>query len=57
MLANKGPKSFISGANVRLGEVLRTVNRKPISGLKETSDTLLVENIDFSKEKPLAGIN
>ena len=36
---------------------LRTVNRKPISGLKETSDTLLVENIDFSKEKPLAGIN
>lgn len=27
MLANKGPKSFISGANVRLGDVLKTVNR------------------------------
>ncbi len=27
MLANKKPKSFISGANVRLGEVLKTVNR------------------------------
>jgi hypothetical protein len=27
MLANASPKSFISGANVRLGEVLKTVNR------------------------------
>jgi len=27
MLANSSPKSFISGANVRLGEVLKTVNR------------------------------
>lgn len=27
MLANNDPKSFISGANVRLGEVLKTVNR------------------------------
>ncbi|ROI12359.1 DUF262 domain-containing protein [Kaistella haifensis] len=27
MLANSAPKSFISGANVRLGEVLKTVNR------------------------------
>ncbi len=27
MLANKGPRSFISGANVRLGDVLKTVNR------------------------------
>lgn len=27
MLANATPKSFISGANVRLGEVLKTVNR------------------------------
>ena len=27
MLANNNPKSFISGGNVRLGEVLKTVNR------------------------------
>ncbi len=27
MLANSNPRSFISGANVRLGEVLKTVNR------------------------------
>ncbi len=27
MLANEEPKSFISGANVRLGDVLKTVNR------------------------------
>ncbi|NBB31123.1 DUF262 domain-containing protein [Cellulophaga sp. BC115SP] len=27
MLANSNPKSFISGANVRLGDVLKTVNR------------------------------
>ncbi len=27
MLANNSPRSFISGANVRLGEVLKTVNR------------------------------
>lgn len=38
-------------------KTLKTADRKPISGLKETSDTLSVENIDFSKEKPLAGTN
>ena len=27
MLANANPRSFISGANVRLGDVLKTVNR------------------------------
>jgi len=27
LLANNNPRSFISGANVRLGEVLKTVNR------------------------------
>lgn len=35
---------------------LTTISGESVSGLKVTSDTLLVENIDFSKEKPLPGI-
>lgn len=35
---------------------LTTSSGESVSGLKVTSDTLLVENIDFSKDKPLPGI-
>ena len=48
MLANNNPRSFISGANVRLGEVLKTVNRNEFHHIFPKK---YLERLDVEKKK------